>query len=176
MNTLREILKEIYEVDDKYLVHLNDDILAPYVDHLDDVGTYIGYDIMSKKAYSRAYAQDDIIAIPLKVYFRVAFIGKQAEEFAESTLFWDDRVDVTRAFEKYAAQVNYDPKEIKSYHVHYGGMNDQESWVVDMSCQTTYQQQMKHEKWNFNIYTQEDDLWFPQAVSNRSADGILLRT
>ena len=53
--SLRDILKEIYGIEDKYLVPISTNWFIPTTDPEDKVGTWIGYRILSKRPYTRAY-------------------------------------------------------------------------------------------------------------------------
>ena len=97
--TLRAVLKEIYGVEDKYLVPISTNWFLPTTDPEDKVHTWIGYRILNKKPYVRAAQQGRDMTKPVKVSFRLTFVGPQAEEFADQTLLWEDRTDVIKAFE-----------------------------------------------------------------------------
>lgn len=145
--SLRDILKIIYEVDDKYLVPISTNWFVPTVDPEDKIGTWIGYRIISKKGYTRAYQNGKHMVQPIKVAFRLTFVGPQAEELCDSTLLWDVRTDVIEAFEKYQAQINYTERSAFTYPTRNAGFNDCMSWIVDMSAQTFYEIDTKQEPW-----------------------------
>ena len=52
--SLRSVLKEIFGIEDKYLVPISTNWFLPTVDPEDKVGTWIGYRIQSKKPIMRA--------------------------------------------------------------------------------------------------------------------------
>jgi len=147
MVALRDILKTIYGVEDKYLGPISTNWFIPTVDASDKVGTWIGYRVLDKKSYTRAYQPDNTIVKPVKVSFRISFIGPQAEELADQTLLWDNRTDVNNAFAKYQAQVNYTDRVGFTYPIRNGGFNDSLCWIVDMSAQTTYEIDTKQQPW-----------------------------
>lgn len=145
--TLRSILKDIYGIDDKYLVPISTNWYVPTIDPEDKTNTWIGYRILSKRPTIRAYQGGVDKVKPIKVAFRITFVGKRAEDLADSTLFWEDRTDVTDAFAKEQAQVNYTDRIAFTYPVRQGGMNDEMCWVVDMTAQTFYTVDTNQHPW-----------------------------
>ena len=145
--SLRDILKEIYGIEDKYLVPISTNWFIPTMDPEDKIGTWIGYRILSKKPYMRAYQIGLCYSVPLKVNFRLSFVGPQAEELADQTMIWENRTDVIKAFEKVQAQINYTDRTSFTYPVRNGGFNDSLSWIVDMSAQTTCDIDTKQKPW-----------------------------
>ena len=145
--TLREVLKEIFGIEDKYLVPISTNWFLPTVDPEDKVGTWIGYRIQSKKALVRAYQTGAMYEKSLKVNFRLSFVGRQAEELADQVLLWEDRKDVTEAFERARVQINYTDRQSFSYPVRNGGFNDELCWIVDLSAQTFYEVDTKQKPW-----------------------------
>ena len=134
-NILRGTLKEIYGIEDKYLVPISTNWFLPTTDPGDKVHTWIGYRILSKKPYIRAAQHGRDMVKDIKVSFRITFVGPQAEELADQTLLWEDRKDVIIAFEKSLSQVNYVDRTAFTYPVRNGGYNDDMAWIVDMSAQ-----------------------------------------
>lgn len=145
--SLRDILKEIYGIEDKYLVPISTNWFIPTIDPEDKIGTWIGYRILSKKPYARAYQIGLCYSVPLKVNFRLSFVGPQAEKLADQTMIWENRTDVIKAFEKVQAQINYTDRTSFTYPVRNGGFNDSLSWIVDMSAQTTCDIDTKQKPW-----------------------------
>lgn len=141
------MLKGIYGVEDRYLVPLNNDWYIPTIDTNDKVGTWIGYRILSKKPYARAYQHGVYFVRPYKMLLRMTFVGPQAEEFADATMFWEDRTDVKTAFEAYQAQMNYNERDQFTYPIRNSGYNDMEAWVVDIAAQTYIQIDTKQRPW-----------------------------
>lgn len=144
---LREALKEIYGIEDKYLVPISTNWFLPTTDPDDKVHTWIGYRILSKKPYIRASQRGRDMIKDIKVNFRLTFVGPQAEELADQTLLWEDREDVTAAFEKTSSQINYTDRTGFTYPVRNGGYNDEMAWIVDMSAQTSYIVDTKQVPW-----------------------------
>ena len=145
--TLRATLKEIYGVEDKYLVPISTNWFLPTTDPNDKVHTWIGYRILNKKPYVRAMQQGRDMTKPIKVSFRLTFVGPQAEEFADQTLLWEDRTDVINAFERTESQINYTDRVAFTYPVRNGGYNDDMAWITDMSAQTSYTVDTKQVPW-----------------------------
>lgn len=145
--TLRSVLKEIFGIDDKHLVPISTNWFLPTVDPEDKAGTWIGYRIQSKKPTMRAYQRGIMYEKPIKVNFRLSFVGRQAEELADQVLMWEDRKDVTKAFESVKAQINYVDRQSFSYPVRNGGFNDELCWIVDLSAQTFYEVDTKQKPW-----------------------------
>jgi hypothetical protein len=144
---LRATLKEIFGIDDKYLVPISTNWFLPTTDPEDKVHTWIGYRIISKKPYVRAAQYGRNMVKPIKVQFRITFVGPQAEELADQILLWEDRTDVTNAFEKTASQINYTDRTSFTYPVRNGGYNDDLAWIVDLSAQTSYEVDTKQVPW-----------------------------
>ena len=144
---LRATLKEIFGIDDKYLVPISTNWFLPTTDPQDKVHTWIGYRIISKKPYVRAAQYGKDMVKPVKVQFRLTFVGPDAEKLADQVLLWEDRTDVTRAFEATASQINYTDRTSFTYPVRNGGYNDDLAWIVDLSAQTSYEVDTKQVPW-----------------------------
>ena len=151
---LRDILKEIYGVEDKYIVPISTNWFLPTVDPENKIGTWIGYRVIDKQPYVRAYTgmnrRQNLIHKPVRINFRLTFVGPQAEEFADQTLLWEDRSDIAEIFAKYNAQINYRDRTSFSYPVRNGGYNDDLAWIVDMQCQTEYIVDTGQKPWFIN--------------------------
>lgn len=145
--SLRAVLKEIFGIDDKYLVPISTNWFVPTTDPDDKVSSWIGYRIMSKKPYVRAYRAGTSYTKPIKVTFRLSFVGPQAEDLSDQVLMWDDRKDVEEAFEKIGVQINYQDRTSFTYPVRNGGFNDDMCWIVDLSAQTSYDVDTKQVPW-----------------------------
>lgn len=145
--SLRAVLKEIFGIEDKYLVPISTNWFLPTVDPEDKTGTWIGYRVMSKRPLLRAYRSGVMYEKSIKVNFRVSFVGHQAEALADQTLLWEDRLDVQEAFEAVKTQLNYVSRQAFSYPVRNGGFNDELCWVVDFSAQTFYEVDTKQKPW-----------------------------
>lgn len=146
-SSLRSILKDIYGVEDKYLVPISTNWFIPTIDPEDKIGTWIGYRIISKKPVLRAYQSGKNMVKSIKVSFRITFVGPDAEKLADQVLLWEDRTDVTEAFAKQQAEVNYTDRTSFTYPVRNGGFNDSMAWVVDLTAQTFYEVDTKQNPW-----------------------------
>lgn len=144
---LRATLKEIFGIEDKYLVPISTNWFLPTTDPNDHTGTWIGYRILSKKPYTRAAQFGQDMVKNVKVQFRLTFVGKQAEDLADQVLLWEDRTDVQLAFEKSQSQINYQDRTSYTYPVRNGGYNDETAWIVDLSAQTSYITDTKQHSW-----------------------------
>ena len=144
---LRETLKEIFGIDDAHLVPISTNWYIPTTDPEDHVGTWIGYRILSKRPYIRAFQNGRDMTTQLKVKFRLTFVGPQAEELVDQVLLWENRTDVTTAFEKSNTQINYEDRTSYTYPVRNGGYNDEMAWIVDLSAQTSYIVDTKQHPW-----------------------------
>jgi hypothetical protein len=145
--TLRKALKDIYGIEDKYLVPLDSGWYVPTYDPNDKVGTWIGYRILSIKPNVRAGYQGTAYSKSIKCRFRLSFVGKQAEDLALQTLLFDERTDVVKAFEECQTQLNYISREILTYPIREGGLNDSLCWFVDIECQSFYEAEWKGKDW-----------------------------
>lgn len=147
-DTLRQALKEIYGVEDKYLVPLDTSWYVPTYDKNDKVGTWIGYRILSVKPNVRAGNTGNGYEKSVKCRFRVTFMGPQAEELALQTLLFDERSDVIKAFEKSYTQLNYIAREILTYPIKESGLNNSLCWFVDFDCQSFYKADAHYGRWS----------------------------
>lgn len=144
---LRNTLKTIFGVEDKYLVPISTNWFLPTIDPDDHVGTWIGYRILSKRPYVRAMQRGTDMTKDLKVSFRLTFVGPQAEALSDQVLLWEDRTDVSKAFEESYSQINYTDRTSFTYPIRNGGYNDEIAWIVDLSAQTTYSVDTKQVPW-----------------------------
>lgn len=172
---LRQALKDIYCVADKYLVPMDTGWYVPTYDKDDKVGSWIGYRILSVKPNVRAGNTGSGYEKSVKIRFRLSFVGKQAEQMALQTLLFDERSDVIKAFEKSYTQINYTSREIMTYPIREGGLNDSLCWFVDIECQSFYAHDAKYGDWGIAV-PPEPERWVPnvpQAESERLESGTL---
>lgn len=146
-DNLKSILKEIFGIDDKYLIPISTNWFVPTVDEKDTIGTWVGYRVIDKKPIARAYQSGVYMEKSVRVSFRLSFVGPHAEELADQVLLWDDRTDVVNTFAKYKAQLNYKDWTMFTYPVRNGGFNDSLAWIVDLSVQTFYEVDTKQMPW-----------------------------
>lgn len=171
-NSLRAILKDIYGIEDKYLVPMDEGWYAPTYDRNDKVGTWIGYRILSVKSNLRAGYQGDAYSKSVKARFRLSFVGKQAEALALQTLVFDERADVVKAFEKFQIQLNYTSREILTYPTKESGLNDSLVWFVDFDCQSFYNVEWKGRDWNVNPPPSPEP-WIPSSAQSSKESNVL---
>lgn len=169
-DTLRSTLKSIFGIEDKYLVPLDSGWYVPTYDRTDKVGTWIGYRIMSKKPNVRTFTghngTEPTKLKSIKVTFRLSFIGPQAETLCDQTIMWDDRKDVQKTFEQIDTQLNYINRQVFSYPVKEGGLNDNLCWCVDMEAQTFYEVPTNWKLWNLKGITLEGNIIIPNKEVN----------
>ena len=135
-NTLRQIIKEIYQFDDDFIVPITTNWFVPDINLNEKPGTYIGYRILSKKNYFAANKEDE-----LKVSFRLTFIGENAEQMADKVHFWKDMKEVKKIFEKYKVQMDY--SDLVAFTYPEKQNKSEMSWILDMSCYSDYGQDLK---------------------------------
>lgn len=145
--TLRQALKTIYGIKDRYLVPLDEGWYVPTFDTEDKVGTWIGYRILSKEPILRSYLSDNTRVKSMQVRFRISFVGPQAEDLADQTILWEDRKDVREAFEASQTQINYNKRVLFSFPVKNGGLNDNICWCVDFTASTFYELTTNYQQW-----------------------------
>lgn len=165
-NALRQALTDIYGVDDKYIVPMDAGWYVPTYDKSNTVGTWIGYRILEVKPNVRAGYTGSSYNKSVKIRFRLSFIGKQAEELALQTLLFDDRQDVVEAFEKSQTQLNYVDREVLTYPVREGGLNDNLVWFTDIDCQSFYSADVIYENWEGGAPMPEPMPWLPKTGKN----------
>lgn len=168
---LRTALKEIYGIDDKYLVPLDSGWYVPTYDKADKMSTWIGYRILEVKPNVRAGYSGSSYSKSVKVKFRLSFVGRQAEQLALQTLLFDDRQDVTKAFEKSQTQLNYVSREILTYPIKEGGLNDSLCWFTDVDCQSFYAADVRYPGWN--VTAEPSSEWFPKTPATKSDAQVL---
>jgi hypothetical protein len=163
--TLRAALKKIYGIEDKYLVPLDKGWYVPTFDKEDKIGTWIGYRVLMVKPNLRAGYTGTSYTKSVQCRFRLAFVGKQAEELALQTLLFDDRSDVVSAFEECQTQLNYTSRQLLTYPVREAGLNDSLCWFVDFDCQSFYAYDIKYKPWNENEVPPAQESWVPKSPS-----------
>ena len=142
MKNLREVLCTIFFGDDseaykKYVVPLQGNWYNPSQAH--HVDNWIGYvidtcrsnvAIVNRVDDGRRYYRECQTSIHL------AFIGKNAEEMAQSVMFWLARADVQAIFDKkYKGVINNKESEVYSSLYQQEGLNSAICWNIDFSLQ-----------------------------------------
>ena len=169
--TLHDILLHIYGIEPEYLVPLDTDWYVPTYDKNNHVGTWIGYRILMVKPNVRANYTGSSYNKSIKGRFRLSFIGKQAESLALATLLFDDRKDVIEEFARHGIQVNYTSREILTYPLKEGGLNNSLVWFTDIECQSFYAADVKYDRWT-DAAPPEPQPWIPKHAGT-GEDGRL---
>lgn len=143
-NTLHNIIKEIFNLDDSYIIPINTNWWLPDSDFSDDNAIYIGYRIISSHKVSADNPINKTNKSYIKTSFRLSFVGVNAEKYASQIHFWDDMKDVQKIFEKYKVQVDYD--DIHSYTYPVKNQKFDMAWIFDMYASTDYQEDLKSVK------------------------------
>lgn len=157
---LKQALLDIYGVDPKYIVPLDEGWYVPLYDKSETVGTWIGYRILEVKPNVRAGYTGVSYEKSVQIRFRLSFVGKQAEQLALQTLLFDDRMDVIKAFEKSYTQLNYVGRSIMTYPVKEGGLNDSLVWFTDVDCQSYYASgDIDYSEWGVKTEPVPDQSW-----------------
>lgn len=109
-----------------------------------DTNTYAIYYIEKKKKRlvnnsDTDYNQENAVAThyaTIKSTVRIQFIGKYAEEWADSLLFWDERKDVQDLFYDYDSQLLLGEREIITVPFQQDGYNGEMSYLASFSILT----------------------------------------
>lgn len=72
----------------------------------------------------------------IKSTVRIQFIGKHAEEWASSLLFWDERSDVQELFREYDSQLLLGNRDIFTVPFQQDGFNGEMSYVASFNTIT----------------------------------------
>jgi hypothetical protein len=72
----------------------------------------------------------------IKSLVRIQFIGKHAEEWADSLLFWDERTDVQAQFLEYDSQLLLGDRDIVTVPFQQDGYNGEMSYLASFSVLT----------------------------------------
>ena len=141
-NKLKKIIKEIYNLDDKYIIPITTNWFLPDSDFSDKESIYIGYRIISSKKVSANNKYNKYKVDYIKTSIRLTFVGINAEKYASEIHFWDDMKDVKKIFEKYKVQMDFNDIQSFTYPIR----NEIECdmvWVFDMCVKTDYQEDLK---------------------------------
>lgn len=138
MTNLRDVLCEIFfggaEEYKNYIVPLQGNWYNPT--QKDKVDNWIGYVIDTTKSSDSVVVEGKLLYRNCQTSIHLAFIGKDAEEMAQSVLFWIVRTDVQKLIDdKYKGVVNNKEIEIYSAYYEQEGLNSTLCWNVDFSLQ-----------------------------------------
>lgn len=93
------------------------------------VVSYQNTEYFEDKAVTTHYADIESVV-------RIQFIGKQAEEWASSILFWDERIDIQKLFVEYQSYLLMGEREIFTVPFQQDGYNGEMSYVGSFSVIT----------------------------------------
>lgn len=170
--SIRQALKDIYGIPDKYLVPMDSSFYVPTYDKNDHVNTWIGYRILSVKPNVRGYTGQQSYILPVQGLVRISFVGKQAEKLALQTLAFCDRKDCLEAFEAQEIQINYISREVMTYPIKEGGLNDSLCWFTDIKCQSFYRYDWEAEIWDLKPDTLPEDLGIKPKTAEKTTMGF----
>lgn len=108
LNNLRDTLCNIFfgkEELKKYIVPLQGNWYNPVTEE-DSLNTWVGYMIDSVEYSSAAIEQGVRIIRTGRAIIHLTFIGPEAEEMANTVIFWPYRADVTKELNKYNGVLN----------------------------------------------------------------------
>ena len=72
----------------------------------------------------------------IKSTVRIQFIGKHAEDWADSLLFWDERIDVQELLREYDSQLLLGERDIITVPFQQDGFNGEMSYLASFSVLT----------------------------------------
>jgi len=158
MHTLKEVYHKIFfngdPTKEKYLVPLTGSWEIPLVKSDEETADWIGFSIVSKRPRTRMIRRGAFMTKNVRVNLRLVFFGPNAETFANETMFWDERTDVSEEFGKLQAQIMYDSHLLTARVVNKEtGVSNQISWIVDFSCMCFYEVDTKQKPWFYKEET-----------------------
>lgn len=142
-NLLRQLIKDIYNLEDEFIIPISSNWFLPDVNLIEKPGTYIGYRIISKKNRFAEDNDDKQSLDSIKVSFRLCFIGIQAEELVDQIHFWKVNHNIQKLFASYKLILNYSDMTIFSYPMRIENSPAETVWICDMSCCSNFYQDLK---------------------------------
>ena len=111
---------------------------------ISDTDTYAIYYIEKKRkrlvnSSDTEYKEDNAVTThyaTIKSTVRIQFIGKHAEEWADSLLFWDERTDVQALLLQYDSQLLLGERDIITVPFQQDGYNGEMSYLASFSILT----------------------------------------
>ena len=140
-DSLHNIIKEVFNLDDSYIIPITSNWFIPDSEFLDKESLYIGYRIIANRKASSNNPHNESKKSYIKTSFRLSFIGANAEKYASQINFWEDMKDIQKIFAKYKVQINYEDLTSFTYPVRNPNFNM--AWVFDMSVKSDYQDDLK---------------------------------
>jgi hypothetical protein len=138
MAALRQTLSRVFfgdadEAHVKYIIPLSGNWLVPTSDPAETISTWIGFQIVWIRPIAASIMRDDVLLKNCKVSVRLWATGEQAEEFIASTLFWDEREDVKRLFDRHLGRLIEGGREVFSQVYEQEGLNNALCWITDVT-------------------------------------------
>lgn len=129
----------------KFIIPRKGNFINPQL--INDTDTYAIYWITEQKKRILNYQEDDYNEkctyhyATLKTSVTIQFIGVHAEEWARSTLFWDERIDVQENFFGCHSQLLVGNRSITSVPFQQDGYNGEISYLASFDCISNYTQE-----------------------------------
>lgn len=131
----RQILREIYGVEDSSIVFYGTDKFLPTIDK-NSPSTFIGYSITEIIPQIHAYPYPSPEAISVKINITLSFVGSIAEDLIFQTLLFPFRKDVQRVLDDHKWQIFACPGNITTNPIKESGYSDQICWSIQLSFLT----------------------------------------
>lgn len=123
--------------------------------YLTDTNTYVVYYITAKNKKTTGFSiterGEENAAIdhyvPVQSHIDLQFIGLHAEEWANSVLFWDERLDVQEVFNEYDCQLFLGDRNIDTVPFQQEGYNGELSYLASFSVVQSISKEEVKEYW-----------------------------
>jgi len=137
---LKNLLKSIYKLADEYFIPITTNWYTPAGNIPDETKTYIGYRIISKRkvTYDSIDTQRKSY---IKIFFRLSFIGKNAEQLSDQIHFWEDQEEVLKIIDSY--HLKFDYNNMTSYTYPTQMLKNNMAWIYDLSVYFDYLEELK---------------------------------
>lgn len=133
LQILHQIIKEIYALDDKYIVPISSNWFVPNVELDSEPATYIGYRILHKKMIASGSSEK---TEHMDTRFRLTFIGKNAEFLSDQIHFWNYDSKICKIFASHNLKVVFDSSF--SYP-----MQNEMCWIADFDAYSDFSEDLK---------------------------------
>ena len=140
---LRQLIKDIYNLDDDFIVPISSNWFIPEINLDEKPGTYIGYRIISKRNCYAETLNNKHKKDYIKTGFRLCFVGPESEALKEQVHFWKDNQNVNKLFSFHKLVLNYTDMTSFTYPVRNEKGYQEMAWIIDMSCNSDYFQDLK---------------------------------
>lgn len=135
LQILHQIIKEIYALDDKYIVPISSNWFVPNVELDSEPATYIGYRILNKKMITSGSSEE---TGRMDIRFRLSYIGKNAEFLSDQVHFWNYDSKICKIFASHNLKVRFD----SSFSYPMQG-TDEMCWIVDFDAYSDFSEDLK---------------------------------